>query len=262
MRHRIGISCAAISCLGSTLVALASCEDSSSSPSQGLDGSVSPDVSRPDVSTPDASTSDTYVPPNDASLDAGCSPHDLSGFTVPAYVPAREQMFVCLSSQYEALAEACVGDASTQSACASFATGNDGGIDSNCASCFDPANVDAGIGPLVRGSVIAPNVAGCVETAERSDAGFDCARAIAAAAACVEYACKPSCPVTDEPSRHAYLACASAAATGVCAIYTQAANTCATTLAADNSQVSNFCFPPDAGPVVQFSQIARYFCLS
>ena len=257
MRKRIGV-CAAISCVGSAIVGLASCENEPNAPSgPKFDGSLSPDVSLPDATLPfDAG-------PGDAGA---CAPGSLTGFTVPPYVSAREQMFVCYNAEWNPLAEACVGDASTLSACANFGTtgGEDGGpIDPDCASCFDPNNVDAGVGPLVNGSVVMPNIAGCVETADPTDAGFDCARAIAAAAACVEYACKPSCPVTDESSRQAYLACAKAAAVGVSATYTTAANACISTeIEAENHGITSFCFPPDASTVEQFAQIARYFCLS
>ena len=263
MRRRIGV-CAAISCIGSALAGLASCEDSSSPQGPGL----------PEASTPDVPTPDNFVPPVDGNVvdtgtdfDAGCTPRSLAGFTVPAYVSARPQEVVCTNSgTWEGFAEACVGDASTLDKCASYPI--DGGLTAECARCFEPTNLDGGIGPVVKGSVYAPNLAGCVEHAASDsdpDAGVKCATMVAAAAACVEYVCKPGCPVTDEPSRAAYLACAKAATTGVCATHVQGANACVEGLrdaGVGTGEIDNFCFPPDASPVVQFGQVARFFCLS
>lgn len=263
MRRRIGV-CAAISCFGSALAGLASCEDSSS---QG--------TGLPEAGTLDVSAPDTFVPPidgdvvdtgTDGGFDAGCTPRSLAGFTVPAYVSARPQEFVCTNSgTWDGFAEACMGDASTLATCASYPA--EAGLDPECASCFEPTNLDGGIGPVVKGSVYAPNLAGCVEHAADSDpdAGVKCATLVAAAAACVEYVCKPGCPVTDEPSRNAYLACAKSAATGVCAPHVQSANACVDGLRDAGfaaNDLDNFCFPPDASPVVQFAQVARFFCLS
>jgi len=137
---------------------------------------------------------------------------------------------------------------------------------SGCAACLlTPATNDAGTGwgPGVAGTIVTPNLAGCIELADNSAMGLACAQTVQAAAQCVDYACRTSCPVTDDASRAAYLACTATAATGVCGTYTAAANVCIANEIGDSgpTNVSTWCF---AGPDVttQYAEMALFFCSS
>jgi len=286
MRLRAGVTCATMTCAGVLSAGgLVSCVgDNNAAPT--TDASVI-DATQPDTSVPPSADSGTDAGANaadaadaapivDASpgIDAadsavGCVPTG-NAFTPPAYVHAQAQTFDCPNdSQDLALAQACTGDASTFAACSTFATtgmADDAGIPTACATCLLTPEVpdDAGTyGPAVVGPVTAPNVAGCVELADPSDAGLACAVAVQAAAKCAEFECKPNCPVTDTPSRAAFFACVQVAATSTaCSAYTLAANACLA-MEADGgpSSIDTWCVgAPD--PVTQFEDIARFFCTS
>ena len=91
--------------------------------------------------------------------------------------------------------------------------------------------------------------------------------AVQAAWECAEAACAASCPVTDNASRAAYLACASAAGGGVCATYAAAAAAC---LATERAYATDGGGPQDLGTYCfggatssdQAADIAAYFCAS
>ncbi len=270
MRLRFGISCATITCAGAAMATAASCTTNDNPEIPGVDASFNDVASGDDTGViqpsndagSDAALLDSS-PPIDAPVDAGCSPR--SGFQPSPYVPAAQTSLSCFQSPIQgALAADCFSDASTYASCSGFAdSGLDAGANTNaCLACLvSPENSDAGYGAVVQGVVPVINVAGCLQVADQSDAGYACAVAVQAAWACAEYACKSSCPVSDDPSRAEYVACTELAATGVCSTYTQAAQTCVAAETGDGGlpYVAMYCFDGtnDAG---QTLTILDFFC--
>jgi hypothetical protein len=290
MRISVKFSCTAITCAGAA-VATASCFNSSSGgngPTTSFDSGV--DSSFPDASMPEDSSVDTATPPADAGADTtvavvdsghdaapepGCAPGNVSGFQVPPYVHANPQQLDCIANfdNHEDywFAQQCFSDAATLETCAAFASsgypdaGPEGGPviqEPSCGPCLlTPQITDAGWGPGVQGTIVVPNLAGCIELADESDAGLSCAMAVQAASACVDFACKTACPVSDDPSRLAYIACTQTAATTVCNSYTQAAQACIAAEIGDSgtSQVQANCFS-STDPTTQYGNLAAFFC--
>jgi hypothetical protein len=204
----------------------------------------------------------------DAAPEAGCAPRSVSGFVAPPYVPANfSGNCFGFADAAPTLAADCFGDAASYSACAADtdATLPDGSTYASCLGCLvTPENDDAGYGATILATIPIVNLAGCVQANDSTDAGFACAAAIQAAWQCADYACSPSCPVHDAPSRAAYLACARAAAAGPCVAYATAANTC---LAAEVDEgdsgvqtlVSLDCLS-DAGQRDPTANLLLYFC--
>jgi hypothetical protein len=291
MRVRVGISCTAITCAGAgAAIGVVGCfSNSSAGPGTQPTFDASVDSSFP----MEDSSADTFVPPVEAAVDsgvdstvapvdagkdsapeAGCSPIAITGFTVPPYVHAQFQNILCQNSQDAWFAQQCFGTGATLESCAAFATSApaDAGPDAepvigigSCSACLvTPADSDAGYGPGVAGTIVTPNVAGCIELTDESAMGLACAEAVQAAADCVDYACRTSCPVvTTDVARAEYLACTQVAATGVCNTYTQAAQACIATEIGDggNSNVEQWCFS-SSDPATQYAQLALYFCSS
>ena len=285
MRVTFGISCTAITCAGAG-VGMASCSSSSSAPPQTPfdgsmgDGAVFEVDSGGDAPGQDAGKDVTVTPMDsgvdatvDAAPEAGCAPRGITGFQVPPYVHANSQVIICTNPQDYWFVQQCLSDAATLETCAAFADSGppDAAPEAGpvitsaaCAQCLlTPEQTDAGWGPGVQGPVVAPNIAGCIELADQTDAGLSCAMTVQAAAACAEYACTTSCPVTDDPSRIAYSACAKTAATTVCKTYTQAATDCIAQELADGGPVAvgTYCFS-SMDPTAQYDEIALYFCSS
>jgi hypothetical protein len=294
MRVRVGISFTALSCAGAAVVTAGcfSASSGGSGPQTDFDASL-------DSSFPiDDSSVDSFVPPaeagpeamavdsgvgpvdegaplHEAAVEAGCGPIDITGFVVPPYVSAQGQSIYCNDSEDYWFSQQCFGPGATLETCANFATSSaaDAGPDagpfitsSGCAACLlTAASNDAGTGwgPGVAGTIVTPNLAGCIELADNSPTGIACAQTVQAAAQCVDYACRTSCPVTDDASRAAYLACTATAATGVCGTYTAAANVCIANEIGDAgpTNVSTWCF---AGPdtTTQYAEMALFFCSS
>lgn len=261
------MTCTAATCsAGALLATLTNCEDSGgSSGGAAFDGSVGTFDAPPGTDAPppipDAGPGDTAVP---------CAPASMAGFVPPAYVPARGQSFECddyqTHSQTTALARACFADAATVATCAGFPdAGNlDGAvIPPACATCLrtNETDTDGGYGASIRGTITVANVAGCVEMADPSDAGAACAKAIQAAAVCVDRSCRASCPVTNEATRDAYLACTKLAATTSCATFAAAATACIAAEEDASDRARNFCFS-SSDPVLGFDKIAAFFCTS
>jgi hypothetical protein len=291
MRVRVAMSCTAITCAGAA-VAAAGCFSSSSgggSPGvsfdAGFDSTFPDDAEGVDTSAPPVEAgNDVTVTPQEAGVDAGidaapeagCAPGSIAGFVVPPYVHAENGGIICQDSEDGWFAQQCFGAGADLETCAAFATsapadaGPEAGpviTSQGCATCLlTPANSDAGWGPGVAATIVVPNIAGCIELADDSDAGISCAMAVQAAAACVDYACKTSCPVTDDAQRAAYIACTTSAGSGVCAAYTQAANACIATELGDggsftNQNVQEWCFS-STDPATQYTNLARFFCSS
>jgi hypothetical protein len=253
----------------------------------GFDASIDSSFPMEDSSTP---AEDSTAPPLDAGADtavtvmdsgheaapeAGCGPGSVAGFQVPPYVHANPQLLDCTANldNHEDywFAQQCFSDAATLETCAAFATSSypDAGPEAgpviqepSCGPCLlTPQITDAGWGPGVQGTIVVPNLAGCIELADSTDAGLSCAMAVQAAAACVDFACKTTCPVTDDPSRLAYVACTQVAATTVCNSYTQAAQACIAAELADGGPplVQPNCFS-STDPVTQYGNLAAFFC--
>ncbi|MFI5297539.1 MAG: hypothetical protein ACHREM_05520 [Polyangiales bacterium] len=284
-RVRFGVSCAAFACTAACVASFASCSTDNIS-------SAGPDATTPDtaISEVDSAPADTAADTSidtvidaapdvvdaaeaEAYVDAGCGPRSITGFVVPAYVHAHAQQYACLNHlPFNELAAACASDASTLGACTSFLEAGfpdpeAGPVTDACSACIvAPESTDGGYGPVVQGAVIVANVAGCIEIADNTEAGVSCAEAVQAAWRCTEYACS-ACPVTDNASQQGYLACANAAAIGVCATYTAAATSCIANERFDGgtteagTSVNQFCFAGTSASD-QLSEIAAYFCLS
>ena len=298
MRARFGLTCTMVGCAGTAVAGAAVSAEgcvSSNNPEAGAtdSGLASFDTGAiaPTLDASNDATVDSAVPPSDAGLDsgvqdagadtgvdAGCSPRALPvGYTPPPYIHWDEQQTLdcfqngpsLLPPELLALGADCFEDASTFTSCNSFAaTGDDGGpVSAQCVSClFSPEGSDAGYGPLIQGVVLVPNLAGCIEAADPSDGGLACAEAVQAAWECAETACKAACPVSDDSSRAAYIACTSAAAAGVCATYAGAAMAC---LAAERAFAADDGGPGDLGAYCfglglgdQAADIAAFFCAS
>jgi hypothetical protein len=292
MRVRVGISYTALSCAGAA-VATAGCFSASSGggqPQANFDASIDSAFPEGDAAAdtfvpPVEAGNDVTVPPvdsgtpfvdagHDAAPEAGCAPGSVAGFVAPPYVPAQSQNIICQDSEDAWFAQQCFGAGATLESCAAFATSvpADAGPEAGpaiqspgCAQCLlTAANTDAGaFGPGIAGTVVVPNIAGCIELADNSAQGLACAQAVQAAADCVDYACKPSCPVTDDASRAAYIACTTAASTGACSTYTMAANACIAAEIGDSgtSNVQTWCFS-SADPATQIAELALFFCSS
>jgi hypothetical protein len=294
MRARDGISYTALSCAG-VAAATAGCFSASSSgggPQASFDASMDTAFSDNDAgadssSPPVEAGGDVTVPPvdsgtavvdsgHDAAPEAGCAPGSVAGFVVPPYVHAQSQAIICQDSEDAWFAQQCFGAGATLESCAAYATSNaaDAGPDAGpfitsngCAACLvTPANSDAGYGPGVAGTIVTPNLAGCIELADVNATGLSCAQAVQAAADCADYACKTTCPVTDDASRAAYIACTTAASTGACSTYTLAAQACIATELGDggtaaSQRVQQWCFS-SSDPATQIAELALFFCSS
>jgi len=279
MRLHVGFSCVTLTCSGVavTLVSTgAGCFGTSlqveydAGPFDGTTSDVGyqvPDAT-PEAAPPEAGT--------DAGLDAGpeaeagCMPGSVAGFVPPPYVPAAGNQSACFGFRNAAatLAADCFGDAAIFQACAADTDGSlpDGSAFGSCQRCLvTPENGDAGYGATIQATIPVANLAGCVQWSDSSDAGLGCAAAIQAAWQCTDYACAPSCPVVDDPSRVAYIGCTQAAASSVCSVYASAANAC---LAVETdmgdtgvpTQVTMDCFN-DAGQLGDpVANMLLYFC--
>jgi hypothetical protein len=241
---------------------------------------ASPDAGFPDASLLDATADshalgdvgvmladagpDTAIPdaPPDVVVDAadaapGCSPMPITAFA-PGALAATNNPYQgqCYNGEWTTVVDDCVADGSTIETCSGFV----GDAATACINCLvTPQSNDAGYGPIIDGIVYAPNVAGCIAVSDTSNAGQACALAVQNAAACAQYACQTRCPVTDDTSRSAFLACTSAAATGVCATYTAAAASCVSSETDASFEVAQNCFN-GATPDDQYSNLAFYFC--
>jgi hypothetical protein len=210
--------------------------------------------------------------------DAGCAPRATTGFVPPAYIHGIGGGFnACLgsfSSGPQVLANDCFGDASTYTTCNAFATtgDDDAAVPAQCLSCLiSPEGSDAGYGGMVQSVVLVPNLAGCIEGVDQTDAGLSCAIAIQQAWECAEFACKTACPVSDEASQQAYVHCTGEAAGTVCAAYNTAAADCIAAEQAAFAEAGSasegpgamnaFCFGGTT-PAAQAADIAAYFCAS
>jgi hypothetical protein len=157
-----------------------------------------------------------------------CAPADVTGFTPPAYKPARVQRGACSDPAWATQFYAdCVASAtSSDAACAKWQEAPR----LACAQCILTSPTDATWGPLIVGNgVVSVNQAGCLEV-ENGAPGLDCAHKSQASLACGSAACDANCPVTDTPSFNAYQQCLTDATAGGCASFAAQANDCASAL--------------------------------
>ncbi len=149
-----------------------------------------------------------------------CAPADMSAWTPPDYVPARQTPGACTTAQLQRFHDDCL----MGSDCSAFESGGD---DEDCGACMWPSALDASRwGPVLE---VNPrpfyrwenNTAGCHELLRA--ANRDCAEQIQVAQNCAREACLDVCDVTGA----AYSACVVEARTAVCEDYTATA-TCIT----------------------------------
>ena len=139
-------------------------------------------------------------------------------------------------------------------------------VSAQCNSCLrsDEAPDGGTYGPSIRvGGTTVANVAGCVEIANRRTPGSRARWQSRRPRSASNRACRPSCPVTDNPSRAAYVACTKLAAAGTCLTFPQAA---VALLERDGrlgheQRATKFCFS-SSNPFTQFEKLAAYFCTS
>jgi hypothetical protein len=154
---------------------------------------------------------------------------------------------------------ACLGHAATFGSCATFEPPDAAGAEA-CYRCLvTPEDLDAASwGAVIGITVPTVNYVGCIEALDPSDAGTSCAEAVAAAEGCAAYAC--ACPVTDDPSHSAYLACLDDALAGGCAGYSALVYSCLAAEEGDGgSPVATVCL---AGSTAEdhYLALARHFC--
>jgi len=142
----------------------------------------------------------------------------MSGFTPPAYVPARDLGGSCTEAQISDYYTACF----TGGNCAAYQTG---GAAKACGDCLSASTLgSASYGPLlVYGSstfpVVETNTGGCIELLGEAA----CGQKIQAAQMCEQSACASNCPVTDQASYNAFTTCKVLARSGTCAPFESAA---------------------------------------
>jgi hypothetical protein len=281
MRLRTRISCAAAVAIGvSSLATLgAGCVGDDNATPSGGDSGVDSTVNEPETSTPTPEASadaGTDSPASDAGqdatdsavvvdtgVDAGCSPALAPGWTPPAYVPATGQyQFECRAPNGQAEVDqywvACLGDASTPATCAAYP---DASTDNPlCVTCLVSPEDASAYGAEVVRVVPQLNVAGCIQLADTTDAGYSCAAALQAVQACVEASCKPSCAVTSDPaSVAAYVACAKAAATSSCNAFSATAAACVGAYVDAGSYTANACLSGTTDEQ-EFDDVGFFFC--
>jgi len=265
-RTHVGLACLLVACSsGSTAPSTdaGSGLDADRSPgdgSTGVDGSPS-DGSAGVDGAPDGGTDDG---------SPGCHPINVSGFQPPDYPPAGSVSRACdgfnadggLVTSY---GDACLGINATYGSCAAFTVASFASGDSGAAfACYDclvtSENPEGGVyGAVVQGTIPVVNYSQCIEVAD-PDAGDPCAQSLYSAAACAEYACKSSCPVTDESSQQAFVQCTNEALSGACVGYAFPAETCELSEQGDGGTlVATECF---AGSTAEdhYLSIAHYLC--
>jgi hypothetical protein len=269
-------------------------DGSSATDAQTADGAANGDgASSSDGSTEgDGGTND-----GSSSLDGAvvCAPGNVTGFVPPPFVHSAQQFTAgCSEHDTTAFTVSCASDASTYETCSSYPfEALLWGENPMCTSCLvgpeitlsddagspdDAGDASPAPPPVYGGAITAritiPNVAGCVELTDPSDAGVGCATAIQAAWRCAEYACNPTCPVHDDATQAAYVACTQAAATSVCSTYAGPAAACLEAETDAGGQTYAQCLGPSLGFYDQSAadtptgagipvyNIAQFFCNS
>jgi hypothetical protein len=263
-----------------------------------LDATSTGDTGTSDTGTPADSGTDGSQTSSDSGTDAAdaapppCAPGSVTAFVPPPYVHANALSLtpVCSVEDVLGLANSCAVGASTFESCSAYPIeATFWGSSPACVACLTTPEVtlptpdDAGTtdggdaatpppptyGAAIVTRVTVPNVAGCIEQNDPSDAGLPCAMAVQAAWRCEEFACNPTCPVTDDVSEAAYFACAQAAAATVCKPYADPAVACLVAEADAGATAYAACLQTSAtttgnttlsGPAAQLFDVAYSFC--
>jgi hypothetical protein len=163
------------------------------------------------TTSPSGGSSSTGATSSGGSAATVCQPNDMSTFTPPAYVPARRLGGSCTAAQISDYYTSCF----TGGNCAAYLTG---GAAQACGTCLAGSDFgSSSYGPLFRYGtspflMYETNTGGCIELQGEPA----CAQKIQAAQLCEQYACAANCPVSDQASYNAMVACKSTARTGTC----------------------------------------------
>jgi hypothetical protein len=166
-------------------------------------------------------------PPDSASLPgdaSACRPGDVETYRPAPYRPATAaHKGVCTPKDIRDFYDFCLGPQKTSASCNTFMSDKTTGTGA-CAACIITLEAADHYGPVIdHGGFVTPNVAGCIELTDYSNA-YACAKSVQALSGCELAACEANCPVHDTASRAAYDACAAQAAQGGCQNYAMAAN--------------------------------------
>jgi hypothetical protein len=206
----------------------------------------------------------------DAALDAGasaCHPVGVSGFQPGAYIGPLVRSMACdgfngEGGLVEAYGNACLSHNATYESCAGLSP-PDAATASACLACLvTPERTDASQYGVVIATNASPivNYFGCIQALDPTEAGVSCAHALDEAAQCADYACESVCPVSDDSSQAAFLACFNEALTGACLDHALRAQSCLATEQGDGgTPIAKVCF---GGTTAEdhYSATARYFC--
>jgi hypothetical protein len=258
MRLRLGLWFAVATCLAGGLLAGSGCSSSSNRAPTDAGGSD-------DAGGHDAIAEAVAADASDAGA-LGCHPIDVSGFQPPAYIGPHASSLACNGFNgdgglVQSYRDSCLDLGATYGSCAALAVPDAGSA--ACYGCLvtpeNPGASSAGVVATV-GTVVVVNYAACIELVDPTDAGVSCAHALSAGAACVEYACKSTCPITDDVSLAAFVACTNEASSGACVGYVFPADLCIATEQGDGgTAVAKICF---AGNDAQehYLSFAHYLC--
>jgi hypothetical protein len=220
---------------------------------QGAPVEAGADVKAADATHTEAATSGGNDGGGDAAGSTCPNPADISSWTPPAYVPAKNSPGACAPGDVAAYDAACVNTTTkSTSACDSFKSAN-----ATCVACLVSQQGDSSWGPIVQWpGIINLNLGGCLELAA-GDA--TCAKAVETAAACPHAACDAVCPVTsgDATSFANWQQCEQVAVADACGLYEQAANCMVT----DPAAISSVCQPTQSDTFDSLLlRIAPVFC--
>jgi hypothetical protein len=193
---------------------------------------------------------------SDAPYDGpACHPGSATSFQPPAYHAANRRAGACTATQIDGFYNGCVDPNAPPNGCDPYLGANATQANQKCAACILSQPTDATYGPLVARNNALPdiNVAGCLEIKQGSST---CASALATFDACGAASCSANCPVVDEVSYEAYVACEAQSGAGPCQQYASAA-TCAA--AAADAGATAVCF---AGATFRdlYSNVVPVFC--
>jgi hypothetical protein len=159
----------------------------------------------------------------------------------------------------QAFGDACLGHGATYAACSGLAPPDAAGA-SACYACLFTEEDASTYGVVVNAIAPVVDYGGCIGAVDPSEAGASCAKLSDDAYRCAEYACRPSCPVTDDPSLAAFQACLNEAFSGGCAGYALRALACTFAEQGDGgTPVARVCY---GGTTREdhYLAAAQYFC--
>jgi len=183
-------------------------------------GSGGQDGTTNDVSQQDSPNTGDDGGGGDDGGNCSAGPASLSGWTPPAYIPAKSLPGACQGTDIDDFDTNCLAQGHMKTNCDTWKSAH-----TTCASCLVSMSTDNSWGPLVEWpGVYNINVGGCIELTAPDMA---CETAEANSMECGHKACDGPCPVTDSASFMAWQGCLSAANMAGCMTYYQATS-CAT----------------------------------